>query len=356
MRCPILSQLPSPPPDKTGWPWTDEGLQLPDIMPDGAPWPRVSIVTPSYNQGHFIEETIRSVLLQGYPNLEYIIIDGGSTDGSADIIRKYEKWLAYWVSKPDKGQSDAINKGWRMATGEIVAYLNSDDTYYPGAIPTAEQFFSRYPEVGMVYGDSNAVDDKGALVKRYKLHEMRLDEVFSWDPHIPQPTVFLRREVIDTVGLMNIDLHYAMDYELWMRVELRFKLKYIPKFLATERRHSTAKSIASALDSVSEAIQVVEQFFSQDLPSEISVLRRKSLAANYLRKAGVLLRMGEMSQTRAWAVKVLQLHPSIYLVFMAMLVFFISFLGHGLAFWLLKAKQRWNLIFDKLWSFPVQRR
>jgi hypothetical protein len=168
--------------------------------------------------------------------------------------------------------------------------------------------------------------------------------------------VFLRREVIDTVGMMNMDLHYAMDYELWIRVELRFKLKYIPRFLATERRHSTAKNVASALNSVSESIQVVEQFFSQDLPSEILVLRRKSLATHYLRKAGVLLRMGEMPQTRAWATKVLQLYPSTHLVFMAMLVFFISFVGHGLAFWLLKAKQRWNLIFDKLWTPPVQRR
>src|SRR4030042_6265175 len=126
MRCPTLKELPSPPQGKTGWPWTEESPQLHNTMPDGSPWPKISIVTPSFNQGQFIEETIRSVLLQGYSDLEYIIIDGGSKDDSIELIRKYEKWLTYWVSEPDHGQSHAINKGFRKASGEIVAWLNSD--------------------------------------------------------------------------------------------------------------------------------------------------------------------------------------------------------------------------------------
>jgi len=121
MRCPTLSGLPPPPNDRVGWPWTEATPPAGETLPDGRPWPKISIVTPSYNQGQFIEETIRSVLLQGYPNLEYLIIDGGSTDGSVEIIRKYEPWLAYWVSERDGGQSEAINKGFRRATGEIVA-------------------------------------------------------------------------------------------------------------------------------------------------------------------------------------------------------------------------------------------
>ncbi|MCG2767567.1 MAG: glycosyltransferase, partial [Anaerolineae bacterium] len=131
MRCPTLSELPPPPSGKTGWPWTEESEQLPEMMPGGEPWLRVSIVTPSYNQAQFIEETIRSVLLQGYPNLEYIVLDGGSTDDSVQIIRKYADWIAYWASEKDNGQTDAINRGWQRATGSILAYLNSDDIHTP---------------------------------------------------------------------------------------------------------------------------------------------------------------------------------------------------------------------------------
>jgi GT2 family glycosyltransferase len=142
MRCPTLDQLPPPPPGKAGWPWTEESAPLPEVQPGGQPWPRVSVITPSYNQGEFTEETIRSVLLQGYPDLEYMIIDGGSSDASLEIIRKYEPWLAYSVSEPDRGQTHAINKGWMRATGGILAYINTDDCYLHGAIATAASAFS----------------------------------------------------------------------------------------------------------------------------------------------------------------------------------------------------------------------
>ena len=122
MRCPTLAELPSPLPGTTGWPWREETRQLPNTLPDGSPWPRISIVTPSFNQGKYIEETIRSILLQGYPNLEYIIMDGGSNDGSLEIIKKYEPWLALWVSEKDRGQSHAINKGFLSSTGDVVAW------------------------------------------------------------------------------------------------------------------------------------------------------------------------------------------------------------------------------------------
>lgn len=141
MRCPTLKELPSPPAGKTGWPWTVQTEPLPMRMWDGSEWPRISIVTPNYNYGYFLEETIRTVLLQGYPNLEYIVIDGGSTDNSIDIIKKYEPWLAYWASEKDRGQAHAINKGLEKATGSIAAYLNSDDLYLVGALQHIAQAY-----------------------------------------------------------------------------------------------------------------------------------------------------------------------------------------------------------------------
>lgn len=142
MRCPTLAELPPPPPGKEGWPWTEGSPSLPDQMPDGRPWPRVSLVTPSYNQDPFIEETIRSVLLQGYPALEYIVIDGGSRDNSVEIIKKYERYLAYWVSEADRGQADAINKGFQRGTGELGCYLNSDDILCRGTLENAAKILS----------------------------------------------------------------------------------------------------------------------------------------------------------------------------------------------------------------------
>ncbi|HUI06242.1 MAG TPA: glycosyltransferase family 2 protein [Verrucomicrobiae bacterium] len=144
MRTPRLSELPLPPPGKSGWPWTEESRPVPDRMTDGREWPRISIVTPSYNQGRFIEETIRSVLLQGYPNLEYLVIDGGSTDGSVEIIQKYSQWFTYWCSEKDRGQAHAINKGLDRVTGQIGAYLNSDDYYLPNALAHVGRTYRRF--------------------------------------------------------------------------------------------------------------------------------------------------------------------------------------------------------------------
>ena len=134
MRCPALKELPPPPAGKTGWPWTEESTPAPDVPASGEAWPRISIVTPSYNQSAFLEETIRSVLLQGYPKLEYFVVDGGSTDGSIEIIEKYSRWLTQWVSERDSGQTEAINKGFAWSGGDILGYLNSDDVYFPSAL------------------------------------------------------------------------------------------------------------------------------------------------------------------------------------------------------------------------------
>src|SRR5438105_6022991 len=158
MRCPTLSELPSPPLGKTDWPWTEDSNQSPGQKNHSNPWPKISIVTPSYNQGQFIEETIRSVLLQGYPDLEYIIIDGGSQDESVEIIKKYEPWLTYWVSEQDRGQSHAINKGFDRSTGLILGWLNSDDVLLPNALATVAVAMPRPEEPVVIAGKAQARD------------------------------------------------------------------------------------------------------------------------------------------------------------------------------------------------------
>ena len=242
MRCPTLKELP-PTLGKTGWPWTEESPQLSDTMPDGKPWPRISIVTPSYNQGRFIEETIRSVLFQGYPNLEYIIIDGGSKDETLKILKKYTKEVK-WVSEPDNGQSDALNKGFKMAKGEIIGWLNADDTYTPDAVKTAVDFFSTHPDIEMVYGQCNFINERGGETGEWidKLdfdYYLLADKVLNF---IPQPAVFFRRRVFDKVGFIDANLRMAMDYDFWLRIGKKCKVAYIPKILANFRIHKNAKS------------------------------------------------------------------------------------------------------------------
>jgi len=220
MRCPTLSELPPPPPGKTGWPWTEESPQLPDTMPDGRPWPRISIVTPSYNQGQFIEETIPSVLLQGYPNLEYIVIDGGSTDNSVDIIPEYERWLACWVSGTDKGQANAINKGRMLSKGEIITYLNSDDTLQADAVSRAVASLQQHPEADFVFGLCNLMNSAGKVFMTLHPPPFNITQL-AFGNCFCQQTVFFRRRVLDGIGMLGVNFHFVFDYEFWPRAGLQ---------------------------------------------------------------------------------------------------------------------------------------
>ena len=217
MRCPTLRELPPPPPGTTGWPWTEESPQLPDTMPDGRPWPRISIVTPNYNYGQFLEETIRSVLLQGYPDLEYIIIDGGSTDNSVEIIKKYEPWLAYWVSEPDRGQSHAINKGFERATGEIMAWINSDDLYSPCAFGAVAKHFAFHPQVGLIWSKHTVISKDGVIRTGLIKWTYSWRDVLYAGCIIPQETAFFRSHLWRRCGGLDLNLHLALDYDLWIR-------------------------------------------------------------------------------------------------------------------------------------------
>jgi glycosyltransferase involved in cell wall biosynthesis len=308
MSYPSLSALPSPPPGKTRWPWTEETPETPETMPDGNPWPRVSVVTPSYNQGKFIEETIRSVLLQGYPNLEYIIIDGGSTDESFDVIEQYEPWLAHWVSEPDRGQSQAINKGLRRASGEIVAYLNSDDMYLPETIREVVEFFIQHEDIGLVYGDCQVVDEGSHLIYVARSREFDLFAELCRN-FVKQPTVFMRRKLLDLVGYFDEELHYALDIDYWFRAAIRTKFAYLPRELAIFRMTSETKTGKGNLPFTKEREKILERFFRLHAYSDIKHWKNRVLAWHYYRAGSQLYADNELVMAREKFIKSIKLAP-----------------------------------------------
>ncbi len=214
-------------------------------MAESTSLPLVSIITPSFNQAAFLETTIRSVLDQDYPALEYFIIDGGSTDGSLEIIQRYAHRLAGWVSEADRGQTDAINKGFAMAHGEILAWLNSDDVYQPGAIAGAAAYLQENPRVGLVYGDASYIDESGRTIGRFPARQTDYRRLRQGYVHIPQQSAFFRTSLWKAAGPLDPSFYFAMDYDLWVRLASRSRVVYLPQLWASFRLHSGAKTIAA---------------------------------------------------------------------------------------------------------------
>lgn len=205
-------------------------------------YPKISIVTPSYNQGKFIEETILSVLNQNYPNLEYIIIDGGSADNSVEIIKKYQDRLAYWVSEKDRGQSHAVNKGFKRATGDIVGWLNSDDTYLPQCVENVVKAFKKNPDANAIYGNFVYIDENGkTLWKRYVLSRFPYETLLFYT-HFGQPAVFFKRKFLNKIGYLDERLIYGMDLDFFLRMKRQCKMVHISRFLATCRLQKEMKT------------------------------------------------------------------------------------------------------------------
>jgi len=246
-------------------------------MPDA---PLVSVVTPSFNQGGFIAQTIASVLDQDYPHIEYLIVDGGSTDATRDVLRRFGGRLR-WISEPDRGQTDAINKGWRQVRGQIVAWLNADDLYLPHAVAQVVAFFQAHPEVDAVYGDCDYIDAHGQFIQRYSTRPYDyLELVRTAIDFIPQPTTFLRRRVLEAVGPLDDTLHHVLDFEYWLRLGLRHTVAYLPVRLAAFRLHSTAKSVRSEAGFGPELIQVYRRLFARpDLPPAVRSIEAEAMAS-----------------------------------------------------------------------------
>lgn len=203
--------------------------------------PLVSIVTPSFNMAPFLEQAIQSVLTQDYPNIEYLVMDGGSTDGTLEILRQYEGRL-YWESQPDRGQSDAINRGFLRSRGSIFAFLCADDAYLPGAIRTAVGYLSANRDYAGVYGEGYLIDEQGAILCPYPTREFDPERLKS-ECIICQPTAFLRRAVFADVGMLDPDLHYALDVDLWIRIAKRHRLLHVDDYLAVSRMHRGGRTL-----------------------------------------------------------------------------------------------------------------
>ena len=301
-----LEDLPNPPAGKTGFPWTEQSQPLPDRLPDGSEYPRISIVTPSYNQGMFLEETIRSVLLQGYPNLEYIIMDGGSTDESVEIIKKYESFLTYWVSERDRGQTDAINRGLSHVTGDIFTWLNSDDIYTPNVLSTIAQTFQAQP-FSICYGKSEFVDADGQFLFDWNyVQNLNVSRVIA-ENLVPQPSCFLNTQVFKDHGLLDEQFQYAFDYEYWVRLLLEgTEIQSIPMVFSKYRLHdlSKTKSARSRFDSDMERIH------QKILKTHNSTVVKRAVAYCYRRFASEhYFWYGDRATSMSYFHKMLQTDP-----------------------------------------------
>ena len=280
-------------------------------------YPTISVVMPSYNQARFIEETIRSVLLQGYPNLEYIVIDGGSTDGSVEIIRKYEPWLTYWVSEPDRGQAEAINKGWERSTGHILAWLNSDDVYRPGALGRVAEAFQRHLDAVVAVG-ACAITDVDRNVVGCKLSRYLDPKDFLYDAgRVPgQPAVFLTRRVIEEIGGLDESLHNVLDWEYWLRIGIRYsrdRVVLLDSVLAEAREWEGNKTSLGIVRGMAECRRILDQMCADpNVPADIHQLYHTAYSRTYWRQARLQNAAGQNHLARRSALSAWRIAPGTY--------------------------------------------
>ncbi len=324
---------------KQGWPWTKKssGSQKYELSDNN--FPKISIITPSYNQGHFIEETIRSVLLQDYPDIEYIVVDGKSNDNTIEILKKYGNHLT-WTSEPDEGQTDAINKGLKKSTGDIVAYLNSDDIYQPGTFLKIVHYFKNHPETAMIYGNIVHINKESDIIEYKKTRQVTIDNIFTFNVYIPQPTVFLRRSLVKNVGCFDNKLHLAMDFDYWVRVIKNCKISFLNEYLAAARIYPEAKSSSLTSGYKEEFLYIIEKIFSDSSGIHMNKLKNKATGMIYLNAARIELMKFSNKEARKNIILSFRICPGNFLSFSAIGALIISFCGVRITKFVIKNKKR----------------
>ncbi|MDO9300390.1 MAG: glycosyltransferase family 2 protein [Anaerolineales bacterium] len=269
----------------------------------------VSIITPSFNQAAYLEQTMQSVLEQDYPRIEYLVVDGASTDNSVDIIRKYESKLAWWVSEKDKGQADAINKGFARATGEIIAWLNSDDYYLAGTVSAAVKIFAERPEVALVYGNMLAVDEHGKTFNTLNYKQLTLEDLLCFQI-IGQPAVFMRRSALQTAGGLDPTFHFLLDHHLWIRLAQQGKILHVDQTWSVARYHAEAKNIAKAAEFGREAFRILENAAQdENLAPILAKVNSRARAAAHRVDARYLLDGGKPASALSAWMRAFFIHP-----------------------------------------------
>ena len=302
----------------------------------------VSIITPSYNQAKYLEQTILSVLNQDHPRIEYIVVDGASTDGSVDVIKKYAGRLAHWESVKDRGQADAINKGFARATGEIVAWLNSDDYYLPGTISTAVKVFEENPEAVLVYGNMLAVDENGQTFNTLNYIQLTLEDLMCFQI-IGQPAVFMRRSALQKTSGLDLTFHFLLDHLLWIQLAKHGKILHVNQTWSAARYHAEAKNVAKAAEFGREAFRILETIAQdKDLAAILYKIDRRAHASAFRVDARYLLDGGLPAKAlNAW-FRALFIYPPVALKRMNIFVSAIlNLLGLGkLRGWVLQQRKK----------------
>ena len=273
--------------------------------------PLVSIVTPSKDQATFLTECLLSVQRQAYPELEHIVVDGGSKDGTVDLLKAFSNSARLrWISEPDRGQSEALNKGFAIARGEIVGWLNADDWYLPGAVTRAVARLKAEPRSGWVHGDGYAIDAEGTVLRRLRPGPLRLKDLVLGGMLLVQPSLFFRRDALEAVGAVAEDIHTTMDEDFCLRLALLRQGSYIPEVQAVRRRHAQSKSARLATAFCGDTLKALDNFYSRgDLPDEIQGLRPLAYARRYAVCANRMFMAGKYSEAKALVRKAIGTAP-----------------------------------------------